>query len=158
MKKTGLIFTSLTALAIVVSTAFAASPATQTSDSSRWIEQRVMKRIVSRVEGRLNMTASQREQAKVILQGEQPTIVALAAQGRLERDELLQMQTFDDVRVRAMAQRYASTNTDVLVERAKVRMKLRAVLNDTQRQQLDTMRAKIGAHFEERLGDFIDAI
>ena len=158
MKMNRLIVISLASLAVVGSTAFAASTASQPDDSSRWIEQRVAKRVVSRIEGRLNMTAAQRKQVKSILQQEQPAIVALAQRGKQERDELARMQSFDDTQVRELAQRYAATNTDILVERAKVRLELRAVLTDAQRQQVDTLRAKVGSRFEERLRSFIDAI
>jgi len=158
MKMNRLIVLSLASLAVVGSTAFAASTAAQPDDSSRWIEQRVAKRVVSRIEGKLNMTAAQREQVKSILQQEQPVIVALAQRGKQERDELAQMQSFEDTQVRELAQRYAGTNTDILVERAKVRMELRAVLNDAQKRQVDTLRAKVGNRFAERLDTFIDAI
>jgi Spy/CpxP family protein refolding chaperone len=130
----------------------------QQDDSSRWIEQRVAKRIVSRIEARLNMTIEQREQVKAVLKAEEPTILALAERGKIERDELVQMQTFDEPQVHDVARRYAATNTDILVERAKVRMELLAVLNDAQRQQLEAMRAKLGAHFAERLDSLLDAI
>jgi Spy/CpxP family protein refolding chaperone len=158
MKMNRLIAISLASLAIVGSTAFAASTAAQPDNSARWIEQRVAKRVAARIEGRLKMTDAQREHMKSSLQQEQPAMVALAQRGKQERDELAQMNTFDDVQVRELAQRYAATDTDILVERAKVRMELRAVLNDAQRQQVDTLRAKVGERFEERLGSLIDAI
>jgi Spy/CpxP family protein refolding chaperone len=104
------------------------------------------------------MTIEQREQVKAVLKAEEPTILALAERGKIERDELVQMQTFDEPQVHDVARRYAATNTDILVERAKVRMELLAVLNDAQRQQLEAMRAKLGAHFAERLDSLLDAI
>jgi Spy/CpxP family protein refolding chaperone len=154
MKKNTVLVTSVALLAFVATSAFALAQ----QDDSAWIEQRVAKRIVSRIEGKLNLTVQQREQAKSILKNEEPTILALAGQAKQERAQLAAMQSFDGGQVREIAQQYATTNTDILVERTKVRLEVRAILNDAQRQQLDQMRARVGAHLSDRIDTLIDAI
>jgi Spy/CpxP family protein refolding chaperone len=130
----------------------------QRPDSSNWVEQRVAKRVVARIESKLNLTEDQKVQVKSVLQSEKPAILALAAQAGQEREELAALPAFDDAQVRAISEKYNSTNISILVERTKLRLQLRAVLNDSQRRQLDTLRARIGANAGERLSNFIDLI
>jgi Spy/CpxP family protein refolding chaperone len=149
-----LLLASSAILALAATSALALAPQQDTA----WIEQRVAKRIVSRIEGKLNLTAQQREQAKAILKNEEPTILALTQQSKREREELAAMQSFDGNQVRDVAERYAATNADILVERTKLRLELRAILDDAQRKQLDQLRSRVGAHLGERIDTFIDAI
>jgi protein CpxP len=114
--------------------------------------------IATRIEARLNLTSTQREQVKTILKAEQPTITSLAARAAEEREDLTRSETFDEARIRTLAQSYAATNADILVERVKVRTELRAILTDAQRQQLDELRTRAGGHFEERFNAFVDAL
>ena len=127
----------------------------QQDDSRGWIEKRVMKRAVERIEGRLNLTADQREQVRTILRAEEPKMLELAASARQEREEMSAMSSFDADEVREIAAKYAATNGDILVERTKVRLELRAVLNDAQRKQIEAMRARRGGQAGERLKELI---
>jgi predicted outer membrane protein len=86
------------------------------------------------------------------------TITSLAARAAEEREDLTRSETFDEARIRTLAQSYAATNADILVERVKVRTELRAILTDAQRQQLDELRTRAGGHFEERFNAFVDAL
>lgn len=148
---------SLVLIAAVAVTAAAAQlPAAGAPDTA--FQMRVTRLVVAHVERRLNLTADQREQARSILKSEQPTLSALSERARQERDELTAMQSFDEQQVRSVAQRYAATTADILVEHAKLRLELRAILNDGQRKQLDTLRARFGNHFDDRLNGLIDAI
>jgi len=127
----------------------------QQDDSRGWIEKRVTKRAVERIEGRLNLTADQREQVRTILRAEEPKMLELAASARQEREEMSAMSSFDADEVREIAAKYAATNGDILVERTKVRLELRAVLNDAQRKQIEAMRARRGGQAGERLKELI---
>ena len=142
----------------VLITASAMGAVAQQSDSSNWIQQRVAQRIVTRMEEKLKLTPQQREQAKAILQDEKPAILALAERSRQERNELDTMPQFNEAQAHAIAQKYTATNVDALVERTRVRMELRAILNDQQRRQLDQMRNRFSSHADERLGHLIDLL
>ena len=146
----------LCAMTMLCRTALAAVGSSQ--DTSGWVEHRVAKRVIARIEARLNLTDQQREQAKTILKTEEPAILALAQSARQEREEMAAMSTFDQTQAEAVAQKYGATNAAIVVERAKVRLELRAVLNDAQRQQLEQLRARFGSHADERFGELIDLL
>jgi Spy/CpxP family protein refolding chaperone len=121
------------------------------SDNYRWTEQRMARRVVAQAEARLNITPEQRAEIQAILKTEEPAIVALSAQAREERDAMTALPAYDEAAVREVALRYQATNTDIVVERAKVRLELRAVLTPQQLEQLDAMKAKMDSRFVERL-------
>ncbi len=151
MKMKWIVMAGVSVAALAASTVAALG---QPGEPPAWVQQRVARRVVERIEGRLNMTAAQREQAKTIVLNERPTIVALAERSRQEREELSDMPSFDESKVREIAAKYAETNMEMLIERTNVRMELRAILTDAQRQQLSAMRAQRGAPVGERLNGF----
>ena len=106
---------------------------------------------IRRVEHRLGVTPAQREQAKAILAAEHPTIVQLRQQARAERDEM-NAQPFNEQQTRAIAGKYAQTNTDILIERAKVRSEILAILTPEQRTRLEQFRSQ----FQERMNNRLE--
>jgi Spy/CpxP family protein refolding chaperone len=116
---------------------------------SRWSEQRVTRRVIARMEARLNITSDQRAQVKAILKAEEPTLVALAAQSKEERVAMAALPAYDEAAVRQVAQKYATTNTDILVERAKLRLELRAILTQEQLQKLEELKSKADGRLAE---------
>ena len=123
--------------------------------NSRLGDGKVARRVIARIEGRLNITSDQRSQIKTILKTEEPTILALAAEAKQEREAIAAIPSYNEAAVREVAQRYAVTNTDIVVERAKVRLELRAVLTPEQLQKIDSFKGSLDGVLGERLDGFI---
>ena len=138
-------------LTVVAASAFAFAQ----SVGPNWTEQGIAKRVIARVEARLNFTAEQRAEVKAILKAEEPTIVALAAQAKEERDAMAAFPAYNQSEVDGVAQKYAATNTAIVEERAKIRLELRAVLTEEQLEQVEQFKADRDAHFQERLDQLI---
>lgn len=96
--------------------------------------------VVRKVERQLQITDAQRAQIKDILAAEKPAIQALFQQVEQQNRQLAGHQTFDEAYIRTFAQQHASTTSDVLVEREKVRIEILQVLTPEQRQRLEQMR------------------
>ena len=62
------------------------------------------------------------------------------------------------IEVREVAQKYAVTNTNIVVERAKIRLELRGVLTEQQLEQIEAFEASRAGHLEERLDTLIGQI
>jgi Spy/CpxP family protein refolding chaperone len=154
MKYTRRFLTITATLTVVAASAFAFAQ----SEGPTWNEQGIARRIIARVESRLNITSDQRSQVKAILKAEEPTILALAAQAKEEREAITALPAYNESEVRAVAQKYAATNTNIVVERAKIRLELRAVLTEQQLQQLEQFQADRAGHLEERLDSLIGQI
>jgi protein CpxP len=104
-----------------------------------------------RIEQRLHVTDEQRAQIKTILEQERPTLTQLHTQREAERAEMAQLATFDEAHVRAIAARYAQTETDALVEREKLRSGLFAVLTPAQQLRIQKLRSRLRAAIDARL-------
>ncbi|ADW71066.1 Spy/CpxP family protein refolding chaperone [Granulicella tundricola] len=154
MKNLRLTLITAASLAVLATSAFAFSQ----SESSRGSQPRMIRRVIARFESRLNITTAQREQVKAILKTEEPTILALAAQAKQEREAMTALPTYNEAQVREVAQQYAATNTNILVERTKVRLELRAVLTPQQLQQLEQFKSTFGAGSGDRVGDRLDMV
>ena len=83
MKNTHLLPVALTLAALATSTFALSQP-----EDSRLGEGRVAHRVIARIETKLNITSDQRTQIKAILKTEEPTILALAAQAKEEREAI----------------------------------------------------------------------
>jgi Spy/CpxP family protein refolding chaperone len=151
MKTNRLLLTAVATLTVLATSAFAFAQ----SEVSHENEQRLMRRVIARVGARLNITSEQRLQVKAILKAEEPTVVALEAQAKQEREAMTALPAYNEAEVRDIAQKYAATNTDIVVERAKIRLELRAVLTEQQIQRIEQFQSKRGGHFEERLDSVI---
>jgi Spy/CpxP family protein refolding chaperone len=64
---------------------------------------------------------------------------------------MAQLATFDEAHVRAIAARYAQTETDALVEREKLRSGLFAVLTPAQQLRIQKLRSRLRAAIDARL-------
>jgi Spy/CpxP family protein refolding chaperone len=152
--KTCRLFTIVAALTLAAASAVAFAQ----SEGPLGNQQAIVRRMIARLEARLNITSEQRAQMKAILKAEEPTILALAAQAKQEREAMTALPAYNEAEVRAIAQEYAVTNTNIVVERAKVRLELRAVLTEQQLQQLEELKASLGGRLEERLDTLIGQI
>ncbi|WP_263375508.1 hypothetical protein [Granulicella aggregans] len=65
------------------------------------------------------------------------------------------LPAYDEAALREVAQKYAATNTNIIVERAKIRLELRAVLTKQQLQQLEELKSKADGQVSERLDTVI---
>jgi Spy/CpxP family protein refolding chaperone len=108
-------------------------------------------RIIQRVESRLGVTPEQIVELKAILQKEKPTLQSIHVQLAAEHDELLKMTTFNEADTEAIVAKYASANTEQLVEREKLRCEIFAILTPAQQQKLEQLRAQFGAGIDDRL-------
>jgi Spy/CpxP family protein refolding chaperone len=108
-------------------------------------------RMIRRVESRLNVTWDQRVQAKAVLQQERPVLAALHTQLAAEHAEMAQLTAYNDSQARAIAAKYAETNTDAVVEREKLRVELLAILTPAQQKKLSEFRVRFGAAMDDRL-------
>lgn len=142
------------AMAILATSGFAAAQ----TEGSHGTEPRVARRVIAGVEARLNITSEQRLEVKAILKAEEPTIAALAAQAKAEREAMGALSSYNEAEVRDIAEKYAATNTGIVVERAKIRLELRAVLTAQQLEQIEKFKARTGGHFEDRLDTLIGEI
>jgi Spy/CpxP family protein refolding chaperone len=121
------------------------------SEGPNWTEQTMAQRVIARIEARLNITSDQRAQVKAILKAEEPTIIALSVQAKQEREAMAALSAYNEDEVREIAQKFAATNTNIVVERAKVRLELRAVLTEQQLQQLEQLQGSVDSRFNQRL-------
>jgi len=132
--------------------------ATLTANAQDAAAPRDGSRIIHRIEQRLNATEAQRQQVKAILQQERPTLMQLHTQLAAERAEMLQSTTFNEAQTRAIAARYAETNTEALVERARLRSELFAVLTPEQQQRVEQLRARFSKVLDARLKTLGDSL
>lgn len=144
-------------LVCTVGAALVASAAALQSDDG-WFRQRATGVFVRRIERQLNITDAQREQIRVILKGEQPTILALATRIRQEQEQLNSRQSFDEAWVRAFAQQHATTTEDVFVERQKVRFEIMQVLTSDQQKRAEQLQKTLSIRLSDRLATIGDEL
>jgi protein CpxP len=116
---------------------------------------------VQRIERRLSITQGQREQVKAILKQEQPHLQQLRQVLLNEHSEIAaasQGGDFNAAAVQAVASKYASANADALVEHARLRSELFAVLTPQQQQRLLRLRARLDAFLSEGLQTLGDSL
>ena len=104
-----------------------------------------------RMAQQLGLSDAQQQQIKGILETEQPKMQPLMQQLKQERQEmnaLTESGTFDEAAVRAAAGKQAQTETDLAVERARVKSQIFAVLTPDQRTKAQEMEK----NFEGRRG------
>ena len=128
------------------------------TEQDAWMSRRTGGFVVRRIERQLQITGTQKQQIKVILKTERPTISSLAMRVEKENQELQSQPTFDEAQVRQFAQQQEATLEDVLVEREKVRSEIAAVLSPEQRQKGATVARRDAARFNNRLDMLGDAL
>ena len=104
----------------------------------------VMHHRLGRLADVLGLTTAQRDQIRAIWKAEAGNIVPLRqelAQNRRQLVGLLQNGTFDEQAVRAIAQKQASTRTELIVTQARLVSEISAVLTPEQRIQAKKLYA-----------------
>ena len=117
-------------------------------------------RAVVRVERRLRITPQQRDQARGILQQERPTLERMRTSLIAERKEMAASANggFDPTPAQAIALKYAGVNANVVVERAKLRAELLAILTPQQQAKLQQLRARIATVLRSDAPDRADTM
>ena len=106
---------------------------------------------VRHVMAELNITDQQREQIRQILKDERPAIQQLMQRGAQQRQDLRALGSFDEAKVRSVAESNSALYVDAIVEREKVRTKIFAVLTPEQRTKVNTMLDEWHASVQERV-------
>ena len=104
-----------------------------------------------RIAERLNLTADQKAQIKIALNGEKETLASLLGQFHEARKNLraaIQSTGANETAVRAASAKVAAVEGDLAVERMKIFGKIASVLTDEQRRQI--------SEFEQRADEFVD--
>ena len=100
----------------------------------------------------LDLTDAQQAQMKDILAEEKPTFRPLMqqlAQGRQQMKALEQAGTFDEAKVRAAASQQTQTMTELMVQKARIKSELMAVLTSDQKDKLAKLEARRQARFQK---------
>jgi protein CpxP len=103
----------------------------------------------------LDLTDTQREQARDVLRAARPRIAPLADEARKAGRALFQAVTApapDESAIRAAAETVGRATGALAVERAKVGTELRALLTPEQQQKLDERLARMNQRMEQRGG------
>jgi periplasmic protein CpxP/Spy len=94
---------------------------------------------------RLDLTDAQQAQVKDILAKEKPALKPLfaqLAQGRQQMRQLEENGTFDEAQVRALATQQSQTITELMVQKARIKSELLAVLTPDQKAKFKDMMDK----------------
>jgi Spy/CpxP family protein refolding chaperone len=111
-----------------------------------------------RMAQQLGLTDAQQQQIKSILQAEKPKMQPLMQELKQERQQMNSLTdsgNFDEAAVRAAASKQAQTETDLAVERARVKSQIFAVLTPDQRtkaQEMEKSFAGRRGHWGQRKG------
>ena len=102
----------------------------------------------------LDLTDAQQAQMKDILAKEKPTIKPLMqqlAQGHQQMSQLEQAGTFDEAKVRALANQQSQTMTELIVQKARIKSELVALLTPDQKDKLAKFEARRAARFQKHM-------
>jgi periplasmic protein CpxP/Spy len=102
----------------------------------------------------LDLTDAQQAQMKDILAKEKPTVRPLfqqLAQGRLQMKQLEQAGTFDEAKVRAAATAQSQAMIELMVQKARIKSELMAVLTPDQKDKMAKLEARRQARFQKHL-------
>ena len=100
----------------------------------------------------LDLTDAQQAQMKDILAKEKPAIRPLMqqlAQGRQQMRQLEQAGTFDEAKVRSAATQQAQTMTELMVQKARIKSELVALLTPDQKDKMAKFEARRQARFQK---------
>ena len=100
----------------------------------------------------LDLTDAQQAQMKDILAKEKPTIQPLMQQmrqGRQQMKQLEQASTFDEAKVRAAASSQTQAMTELMVQKARIKSELMAVLTPDQKDKLAKFERRRQARFQK---------
>lgn len=102
----------------------------------------------------LDLTDAQQAQMKDIIAKEKPTVQPLIqqlAQGHQQMSQLEQAGTFDEAKVRALASQQSQTMTELMVQKARIKSELVALLTPDQKAKLAKFEARRAARFQQHL-------
>ena len=104
---------------------------------------------------KLNLTDSQQEQAKAIMQTEKPAMKPLFEQSRQIEQQLHQAAegTYDEAKVRALATQKAQLELEMTVEKTRLHNQLFQLLTADQQTQLKQLEATHQARMQQRMHD-----
>jgi len=100
----------------------------------------------------LDLTDAQQAQMKDILSKEKSTIRPLMqqlAQGRQQMKQLEQANTFDEAKVRTAASSQTQAMTELMVQKARIKSELMAVLTPDQKDKLAKFEVRRQARFQK---------
>jgi periplasmic protein CpxP/Spy len=100
----------------------------------------------------LDLTDAQRAQMKDIIAKEKPTIQSLMQQlrqGHQQMSQLEQAATFDEAKVRAAASQQTQAMTELMVQKARIKSELIALLTPEQKDKMAKFEAKRQARFQK---------
>jgi Spy/CpxP family protein refolding chaperone len=102
----------------------------------------------------LDLTDAQQAQMKDLITKEKPTIQPLIqqlAQGHQQMSQLEQAGTFNEASVRALASQQTQTMTELLVQKARIKSELMALLTPDQKAKLAKLEARRAARFQRHM-------
>ena len=102
----------------------------------------------------LDLTDAQQAQMKDIIAKEKPTIQPLIqqlAQGHQQMSQLEQASTFNEANVRALASQQSQTMTELMVQKARIKSELVALLTPDQKAKLAKFEARRAARFQKHM-------
>ena len=102
----------------------------------------------------LDLTDTQQAQMKDIMTKEKPSIEPLMQQlrqGHQQMKQLEQAGTFDEAKVRTVASQQTQTMTELMVQKARIKSELMAVLTPDQKDKMAKFEAKRQARFQKHL-------
>lgn len=158
MKKSLLVITALVA-ALVGGLFFQSAHvnAAPYGDSPRWERgerpERDGSRFLARMTRTLDLSTEQQEKIKVIMDEHRTKVAPMRQQLEENRDKLRQAtkaDTFDEAAIRTLAANQAAAKTELMVERARMKSQIHAVLTPEQRKLADE---KMERMMERRGGD-----
>ena len=118
-------------------------------------------RMFNRLADRLDLSDSQRDQVRAVLRGHKDAILVQVQALRTAHQDLRQAVSagvFDENAIRGKATQLGSAEGDAAVLRAQIRAEILPILNDDQKQKLETIHE--GAHgkgdrFGSSLNEFL---
>lgn len=102
----------------------------------------------------LDLTDAQQAQMKDILAKEKPTIQPLMqqlAQAHQQMSQLEEAGTFDEAKVRALASQQSQTMTELMVQKARIKSELVALLTPDQKDKLAKFEARRAVRFQKQM-------
>lgn len=102
----------------------------------------------------LDLTDAQQAQMKDIIAKEKPTIQPLIeqlAQGHQQMSQLEQASKFDEAGVRALASQQSQTMTELMVQKARIKSELVALLTPDQKDKLAKFEARRAVRFQKHM-------
>ena len=102
----------------------------------------------------LDLTDAQQAQMKDILAKEKPAIRPLMqqlAQGHQQMKQFEQAGAFDEAKVRAIASQQTQTMTELMVQKARIKSELMAVLTPEQKDKMAQHEARRAARFQKHM-------